>query len=91
MEQLGENQFFYSEKTDRYYKVVNIKNGSLLINNFVIQECKLELFTITQVAIDPDNSKEYKHVAVYEKKPFGRKKQMHYKLFKQLIDGADFF
>ena len=89
MEQLGENQFFYSEKTDRYYKVVDIKNGSPLhFFNFVIQECELQLFTITQVAIDPDNSKEYKYVEVYEKKPFGRKKQMHY-TFKNILEQND--
>ena len=90
MEELGEIFFFNGKQTDKIYKVVGIYDNSYNFCNFTVQECYLELLTVTQVAIDPDNSKEYKYVEVYEKKPFGRKKQMHYKLFHQLITHNDF-
>ena len=89
MEELGENQYFYSEKTNTYYKVVDLKSSGSCILDYVIQECTIELFTVTQVAIAPDNTKQYKYVEVYEIKPFGRKRKMYYKLLKQLISCDD--
>ena len=89
MEQLGENQYFYSEKTNKHYKVVDIKGDYISLFGFVIQECEPELFTTTQVSTDPD-TKDYKYVEVYILTPFGRKRQMHYKLFQQIISYDDF-
>ena len=90
MDKLEDKQYFYSEKTDKHYKVVDIKDDDVSLFGFVVQECELELFTVTQLATDPDNSKQYKYIEVYEKKPFGRKRQMHYKLFQQIIPYKDF-
>ena len=90
MDKLGDKQFFYSEKTDTFYKVVDIKGDFVSLFGFVVQECYLELFTTTQVGIDPENTKEYKYVEVYQIIPFGRKRQMSYKLFQQLITYNDF-
>ena len=86
MEKLGEQCFFYSEKTDKFYKVVDIKGDYISLFGFVVQECELKLFTTTIVAIDPDNSKEYKRVEVYEKIPIGRKRRMTYNLLKQIYN-----
>ena len=90
MEELGEHCFFNNKQTDTFYKIVGIKDNTYNFCNFIVQECYLELFTTTIVAIDPDNTKEYKYVEVYEKKPFGRKRQMTYNLFKQIITYNDF-
>ena len=93
MEELGEHCFFNNKQTDTFYKIVGIKDNTYNFCNFIVQECYLELFTTTIVAIDPDNTKQYKYVEVYEKKPFGRKKQMNYKLFKEIFpncNGSDY-
>ena len=85
MEQLGEHKFFYSKNTDKHYEVVDVGDRAYCILDFVIRECKLELFTVTQVAIDPDNSKEYKYVEVYIKTPIGRKRRISLSLANKLF------
>jgi hypothetical protein len=88
MEKLSEYCFYYDNTNDKHYKVVSIEHcnkfGNYDINTLKIKECKLILFDTIIVAKDPENSKEYERVEVYEKIPIGRKKVFPYHLYKKL-------
>lgn len=84
MEFLEDKNYFYNDNTNKHYKITNIKDAHDVFT-YKIQECELKLLTVSVVAIDPEHTKEYKRVEVYEKIPFGRKRQMSMSLFMKLF------
>ena len=79
--------YFYSTKTDTYYEFCEIEKDTN--KNYTIRKCELKYVDTQIEAIDPENSKEYKYVEVYEKVPISKKYKLSYKKMIELLDNDE--
>lgn len=80
--------YYYDITNDKHYQVIEFpiadSDGKANIKGLKIKECRLVLFDTIIVAKDPENSKEYERVEVYEKIAIGRAKVFPNCMYKRM-------